>query len=362
MDIEAKRILKSTCYYYGASFANFPHFFNAINNKGDFENDIKEYNWRYKLYREELERLKKLSIDIIDNKQLHLFGKVGYKNSYNRIIQSLNKIFPISEWPELFIVEELPVKGNEQWESMSIDVQDEQYWGIKKGLYYQARYLTHCYFEFVIAHELIHWIISSYSKEYYPFVSLYEEGICDLFAAIALNDSGILSLDAIKNLFLYNRHLKSDDSIWKNYSNFFSYIVNVSMKYGIGSIITLIKQGRKAISYFDICNTKTDSNSFKEYDIKILLTELIEISSYHTIDIDSYIVLLALFEFSNQYISYEKISDIIKIPKDICINTIMKLNDLGYIFLKDGNIYQPNGRVFKRMKFTYESLDGIIKN
>ena len=74
-DIEEKRILKTTAYYCGAHFANFPLFFNSMNH---FDNS-------QILYVTEVERLVELSSDVkkSTNVDLVCFKDSGYKMAFS---------------------------------------------------------------------------------------------------------------------------------------------------------------------------------------------------------------------------------------------------------------------------------------
>ena len=154
-DIEEKRILKTTAYYYGANFANFPAFFNNINNFEPYQS----------LYVSEAERLIDLSSNLKKNDEVNIvsFKGSGYKTTYRKIINILSQELHFYNWPELFLVDELPCvdSGNKAWDAMAVDSQEAHRLNIREGIYFNQNCVTHCYFEFVICHELIHWFISS---------------------------------------------------------------------------------------------------------------------------------------------------------------------------------------------------------
>lgn len=353
MNIEEKRILKTTCYYYGAGFSDFPGFFNSIKENGDFCDNINSSTKKLSVYTKEKERLQNLSIILEKEKEISKFVEIGYKENYLKIVESFKSIFNIGKWPPLYIVDKLPKFGNDEWESVSIDEKDETYFGIPQGIYFIKSYLTHCYFEFIIAHELMHWVISYYSKEYYPFVSLYEEGICDFFSAIVLKHSNIVPDEAIINLFLYNRYFKCDETIWKMYYKFFNKFILYSLEFGIASLIALIKKGRTHISNFMESSLYKETNNLDDI-CKSLLLKLLNINSYFTLDLNKYIVLKELFKTPNQYVDFCNLAENLDLEMNDLEEIITELETAGLVFIHDEEIYQPNIYLFDNMRFKDE--------
>ena len=357
MNIEEKRILKTLTYYYGAGFADFPQFFDAIDEFGDFNAKIKKDDWKYQIYKRELKRLKEIEVSTSLKETLVYFKKEGYKENYNKIISFLSKIFPIENWPKLHLIDgKLPLSGNDSWESMSVDAEDETFFCIDRGIYYQSKYLTHGYYEFIIAHELIHWIISQYSEEYFPFVSLYEEGMCDFFAAMALKEANILPIRAIKNIYLYNRHFKPIGSLWKNYHLFLNKVIFLGLEYGLSNLIDIIKGGRKSVQNVEGMlkrNKSTEQWDNSNLDTEIMF-ELLDVNSYLSMEISEYIIMSQLAEEEEEFVDFQKIRTQSSIPPQLFIETVQKLNATGFLFVKDSKLFHPNSGICDRIRYKNE--------
>ena len=353
---EEKRVLKTVTYYYGADFADFPRFFNCIDEDGDFGGVREKNELEYQIYRNELQRLLKLrEATNIEKKLLLDFKKTGYLLNYEKIKKSMSKIFSIKQWPKLHIIdEELSVSGNEHWEAMTIDYEDEKFFGIESGIYYQKKYLTHAYFEFIIAHELIHWIISQYSKEYFPYVSIYEEGLCDLFSAFFLDLSNVIPTTAIINLYLYNRHFKLQGSLWNNYNIYMNEMIIYGLKYGEDFLINLIKGGRAKVQNIRNEGSKENCFSIDSRRFRKIMFGLLNINNYFSVDIEEYVVMKYLDEKKTDFLEYKQLKKEVDLSNIQIKNALYKLNEKGYIFLKENNIFIPNKNISIKMRYKNE--------
>ena len=203
-EIEA---LKYATYYHGAQFGDFPYFFNQIEIDETFSH-IEP--WLRPLFQEDLGRIKSLAeTHEIQSVFEYFNNEDAFLKQYYRIILGFSALFDINEKPPLRLVDNLPDPFSDKaWDAMCVDAQDEKKFSIPKGIYYRKAVLTHCYFEFVIAHEIAHWIVGLNSEKHIPYVTLFEEGLCDLLGAYFLNEQSIVPVGAITNLLAYNRALK----------------------------------------------------------------------------------------------------------------------------------------------------------
>lgn len=237
------RELKTTVYYKGGNFDSFSDFFNKVNRP--LKSNQKILNL---LIKSEIDRLlsQKEEIREIINRYK---STEAFIDSFNTIGETVIKYFSADlQLPQLFLVDTLPVEfGSKPWDSMSVDAKDEVYLGIKKGIYYKKDVLTHSYFEFIIAHELIHWTISQYSNEFDPYINLIEEGVCDYLSYLILLDASILNLECVTNFLIYNRVLEKPNSLWLNYYRFSKFISSVCFTQGLEYLIDTIKKGRREI-------------------------------------------------------------------------------------------------------------------
>ncbi len=338
------RYLKSTCYLCGANFSNFPAFFNSIDQEGHIHADSIALQ---KLMTEDLSFLQKNAMSIIKARHLYEFSDKKYLDNYKTILDTYANIFHLSSFPQLFIVDEIPCQGNSMWEAMSVDLEDEKRLGIKSGIYFQRRFLTHCYFEFVIAHEIMHWIISIFSKKYYPYVSLLEEGICDVYSAIVLNQSKLFDNDTIQNIILYNRHLKQNNTIWKNYGLAAYDVMRFILTFGIDNMNRIIIKGRP----FDL-DFSLHSSSYNINPATPVINNLLRVSSYTTIPAEQFILLKESSKnHLNEYVSRSTLVQESVLEEDVATKAVDELVNQGFLLSYMDKLYQPNSINNLRLKY-----------
>lgn len=349
-DIEEKRILKTTAYYCGAHFANFPLFFNSMNH---FDNS-------QILYVTEVERLVELSSDVkkSTNVDLVCFKDSGYKTTYQKIISVLSNELNFTDWPELFLVDKLPCSdsGNEAWDAMAVDSQEANRLNLKKGIYFNKNYATHGYFEFVICHELIHWIISFYSIVNPAYVPLWEEGFCDLLSVYFLHIGKVLPDSAIINLVLYNRHFKDNNSIWKRYHVYLNSVIGLALQNGVDYVYSFIRKGRTAFSNLYFYNPLTDRTNSDIMDNKdqAFLFDLLDVNSYISVKPETYILLNSLSDRCNQFIDITTLSSATSLDDFQLREAISYGFDSGLLFVEKDAIFVPNENIIQKLRFENE--------
>lgn len=346
-DIEEKRVLKTTAYYYGAHFANFPAFFNGINN----------FKSTQSLYLLEVERLVDLSANLIKNSSVDIvsFKDSGYKSTYEKILAIFSKELNFSDWPNLFLVEELPCvdSGNKAWDAMSVDSKDAARLNLKEGIYFNRNYVTHGYFEFVICHELIHWIISYYSIINPEHTPLWEEGFCDFFSVYFLHLGNILPEDAIINLVLYNRHFKDTSSIWKRYHVYLNSVIEMALQNGIGYLYEFLKKGRTAFSSLYFYKQTSMATMIDNTD-KAFLFRLLDINSYISVAEKTYILLHAIEDQCNKFIDISSLGKITALSNSELEQAISYGFDSGLLFVEKNSIFAPNENLMCKLRFENE--------
>ena len=352
MDILEKNRLKTTSYFYGANFSNIILFFNSINENGEFKDEIKDCKWKHNLYNKELNRLIELSSPFDEDTFYIKYREEGCLNNFSFILEEAKKMFNISTWPQIFLVDNLKcVPEGKEWSAMSIDEIDSKELDIPEGIYFMKKYLIYGFFEFTIAHELIHWVISQYSTKYYPYVPIVEEGICDFMSTILLYKTKLFSLEVIKNFVLHNKQFTIKDTLGETYSDFFRFMLIYCQNNGFSSVLELIKSGRESITkMFTKSSIKADLNS--NVDIQPLLKELLNVQSYFAIPIEEYYVLKATTKIGKTKFQKEDID--IDLPQDVLESALEKLNIKGYIFKEDDFILQMNQSFFNNIKFKNE--------
>lgn len=352
MDIFEKNRLKTTAYFYGANFSNILLFFNSINESGEFKEEIRNCKWKNELYKEELNRLIDLSKDFEEDNFYRKYREKECLQNFFLILEEAKKMFNIKIWPQLFLVDSLKsVPEGKEWSAMSIDEMDSKELEIPEGIYFMKKYLIYGFFEFTVAHELVHWVISQYSIKYFPYVPIVEEGICDFMATILLYKTKLFPIEVIKNFVLHNKQFTINDTLGETYGDFFRIILIYCQNNGFSSVLELIKSGRERITKF--CNEsiiKTDLKS--NIDIQPLLRELLNVQSYFTLPIQEYYILKATTEIGKLEFQKEDIE--VNLPKDVLENALDKLNIKGYLFKENDFILQMNQSFFNNVKFKNE--------
>jgi hypothetical protein len=127
-------------------------------------------------------------------------------------------------------------------------------------------------------------VISRYSKVYFPYVTLFEEGICDLLAAYILYNNSIVPTSAVTNIFVYNRSLKPQTSLWYAYWAYCRAVVNLALKNGFEVIIELVKSGRENIRKFPIQSAVSINESPRaESDLKDLACAFLKADALYNV-------------------------------------------------------------------------------
>lgn len=339
--------LKHTVYYYGANFSCFPAFFNSLDRKN---NEVKKY-----LIDNEYKRLVKLSKNEKMKKiNLKYDNEEQFLNQFNAIIKSYRQFFNISDYPKLFIVDKFPKDfSKKEWDSMSIDKNDEKHFLIPRGIYYKKQYLTHGYFEFIIAHEIVHWIISEYSKEYFPYVPIIEEGVCDFIGTYILLKNKILEANVIENLVTFNRSLKDNGTLWKQYWKSYLSLSSICYANGIDYIIETIKKGRNKIGLLANNNLQniTQNNIHNSFDVRTIINILLKTNSISVVNTDEYFLLEYINNnFKQEIINLDLLS--LNFSQDEILVLFKKIEKLGYVHFYEKNcFYNPNINLMENIKY-----------
>jgi len=339
-EIEA---LKYATYYHGAQFGDFPYFFNQIEIDETFSH-IEP--WLRPLFQEDLGRIKSLAeTHEIQSVFEYFNNEDAFLKQYYRIILGFSALFDINEKPPLRLVDNLPDPFSDKaWDAMCVDAQDEKKFSIPKGIYYRKAVLTHCYFEFVIAHEIAHWIVGLNSEKHIPYVTLFEEGLCDLLGAYFLNEQSIVPVGAITNLLAYNRALKPQNSLWYAYWTYCKATISIVIEDGFDEIINIIKSGRENIRKFPIQGGSLNNEDYHaKSNIKNLICALLKADMLYTIPAEEFMVLKTSLQYAEEYINPGVIAKDLKISTDRLNSILTNLAKRGLIVIEsDDTIYQPS--------------------
>jgi len=337
------KALKCAAYYYGTRCGDFPYFFKQIAADEAFS---QVEPWLRPLFQEDLYYINRLAkTKEIQSVVKGFSDKKFYLKQYDKIISGFSNLFDIDELPVLYLVDSLPDPfSDKEWDSMSVDDRDQEKFSIPRGIFYRKAVLTHCYFEFVIAHEIAHWVISRHSGIYFPYVTLFEEGICDFLAAYILYNHSIVPASAVTNLFAYNRSLKPPNSLWYAYWIYCKAAMNLALKNGFEEIIKIVKSGRENIRKFPIQNAVSINESpSAESNIKDLACALLTADALYTVSAEEFMVLKTSLQFAGDYINPERMAEKLKIPAGRLTPIISNLDRLGLIVIESNDrVYQPS--------------------
>lgn len=290
MEIRKIKELKAACYYANTSIGDFAAFFSNI-----ISVDYKDNKYK-KILQEDLDKILCIYNDAeFKCNMKDFYDYMGYERKYSIILDEAKRLFDMELDIPLYLVDKLIEPYNSRdCDGVSIDRQDSKRLNIPYGIYYVKKYLTPVYFEFVVAHELIHQVISE-NSEYQPYASLNEEGLCDLFGLILLSKTGLFDDCVIKNILLYNRSLSSSESIWYYYWKSFEQMCCYTLNNGFQSAVALIKQGRKSID--SVIMPENRKTSVMQYDdISNLIKKFLSVSLYYSIPIEEYACLRYLIK------------------------------------------------------------------
>jgi len=337
------KCLKQTAYYCGSSFGNFPKFFQTLESGSYLRDSILSSTRTYKA---ELDRLVSLSLtndmsQIISSYQ----EEKNFYDNFNRIATHAANMFNITNLPKLHIVDDLPGRFKDKpWDSMSVDKNDCLNFSIAEGIYYKRKFLTHGYFEFVMAHEVVHWIISEFSGKYYPYVTLLEEGLCDFIGALILLEGTILPITVLKNAFIYNRATKPIDNLWHSYWKYCLFFTHKATVDGVMSILDLVRKGRDEFNYtYTITNTTKNSDYINNLRGNAVINVILESTPIYSIPYISYDILFYIVNNSLENIKVADLVGIYNIQENIIRNSLDNLENAGLIHAVNNDLfYNPN--------------------
>ncbi len=208
---ETLRRLKAAAYYQGARFGSFAAFFGLVDSRRQAirESYLRRHPWKAALLNTELSRLGDAFEHRAFRSTLDSFhGEGRPEEIFEQVAALTSRMVGLGDCPSLRIVDDLPGPlDSKPWDAVSIDPDDSARLKVPDGIYYRRAACTSHYFEFVVAHEVIHWAISRFSSGDMLYTSPIEEGICDILAIETLAGYGIGPI-ALSNLLLYNRALQ----------------------------------------------------------------------------------------------------------------------------------------------------------
>ena len=265
------------------------------------------------------------------------------KDVYSEITDTVRRIFELPQdfkHLELFTVTTLPAPYSEKkWKAMCVDHSLGLFNEVAEGLYFKSDYLYKGMFEIMVSHEIVHHIISFYTREHRLFTELIEEGICDFLSyyTVLSYDS---SMFGILRSYIRNNRAGASNIIpaRKQYYHFSKIALYYVLHHDIESLIASLKCGRGELDIYDY------SPDFIEEKLDRTLSLLKYIYS----EVDSYLI-LPIDEFSVfRYTASKCICKIDLISKELMFpicelnKLLIKMQSEGLLFITGDTVYNYN--------------------
>lgn len=355
--MNVKQKLQISSYFINnPKFAEYKTFFNYLDDDGSINNAfILAEPWRKKVFESEINKLMN-NYETIKNNILIYKDDNDIIKQYELILNCFVEVFNIKGdiTPKLYIVDKLPEPFSDKtWSAMSVDLEDEKIFNIPWGIYFVKNTITHGYFEILLAHELMHWIITYFSvnQKHIPFAPWIEEGIADFVGAYVLLKCDAVSKQSIVNFFACNRACCKLDDMKYSYWNACKQVMRIATTHGLEEILSIVTHGREYIAKIDLSKYKfTAGNSinFKDKYFADLYSVLLECQNYFTLNIDEY----SVFESSFDGITSEKISETLLMNKNNINNILKLLEKKNLLNSIDGKFFNTNKSVNEYIKFS----------
>lgn len=248
MQAQILRETKSAAYYTeDTRFASFVSFFSYFDNR----------------QADTVHPLVRTDFEYLENTRKRLWTEGGafhafysdtdeYTHKYfDAIWERLSNFFPDLPKPDLFFVDSpasVFAGAHTGWDAMCVERGDSC--GVPSGIYFSQYRLTHLYYEFLITHELIHWVMGEMDKsEQNPtYLPIVEEGVCDLLALYLMQEELDLSDTVIENIMLYNRAYIHHNPLCKAYWFALQNTARYVRAVGVLGVIDLIRsKGRSGL-------------------------------------------------------------------------------------------------------------------
>lgn len=331
--------IKTAAFEHGMTCVDLPLFIQEMD-------DTNAAPYRQELIDHERQRLQRFC-----EKDSHAtFNIESFYQSYENIISLFKTELALKETPDFFLIDEMPdVFANKAWDSFSVDKEDEKRLGIKCGFYFKKEKLSHPNFELIIAHEIIHWIISENSEDYYPYVTLIEEGYCDFLSLIFLLKSGLVSKNAILNFIQFARSSKKHDIIWHSYWRNLNYLTSIALSNGIDYVSKKVLKGRKEINDIKVSENNTQDTLLNNFS-RILC----EANSILVLEDYEFYLLKHLIKNQHDFFVF---SDVQKNLSTFSLleKALSSLVSKGVIFEEGERYYNPYETMPENIKFTLDN-------
>ncbi|MFE3410405.1 hypothetical protein ACFXMT_19380 [Streptomyces mirabilis] len=130
------------------------------------------------------------------------------------------------------------------WSAFAPDLEDEENFGIPRGVYFRRDKLRPFYSEALFAHEVVHTVTGRIDPDIYAMG--LEEGIAEVLGTCFAGNS-MLSEKVLANILIHGRHGIERPKLWSVYLNHTRQASLLYDRFGLEGLAELIRRGRKAI-------------------------------------------------------------------------------------------------------------------
>lgn len=351
-EVEGRRIL------FRRVLRQFPSIFSLL-DEGGFSitsSYLNSFPWRGSLLRDELRKLHQRMDEPVLARNLALFQMPsGEEKQYDCISKVAMSTLGFDSAPRLHLVHCMPEPFDTQaWDGMCADSGDEKKLGIAPGIYFRREFVTHPYFEFIIAHELVHWAISAHSKKYSPHASVIEEGLSDALGLYILLKSKCAPVRAVTNLLIYNRAAIQPSDLWSTYWQFCKTTLGRASIVGFERLVELVGTGREALVDVSLLSGSSDNGSATlEQDWKDALECAMIADGVKIIDIDAFILLEEAISLKQlEFLEIGKLKACTEMPEQNFHSAIDALIKSGLLVQPDSHhVFQPFVKVPSNLRY-----------
>jgi len=130
------------------------------------------------------------------------------------------------------------------WAAFAPDQEDEEKFGIPRGVYFRRDRLRPFFSQALYAHEVIHTATGEIDPDVYA--AGLEEGIAEVVGT-CYGGLSVLTPQVLKNILVYGRHGVERPHIWSLYRDHTRQAFALFLEFGLEGLATLISRGRAAI-------------------------------------------------------------------------------------------------------------------
>jgi hypothetical protein len=319
--------------------------------------DYNSRDWRTKVIVDELNAINiATSNNLVYKKNIEKYQNANYSKWYlEKCISILSKYIHINDKPSIIKADPyLEYFNNNNWMAMSIDNYDSQRLSIPSGIYFREEANLHVYIEFMIGHELTHWLISklsdnhkSYRNAPFEFVPLIEEGICDYVSLFLCGEILQLSPNQLSNILTAHRFHPKHLKLWNNYGTSMNILKPLIEQNGESWLFHIMEEGRHNLKNIYNLPIKGKYNSSSK---PIVIQALEKCQSLIYLSIEDWAVIKHVNEYSLTQFNFNDLK-FIEMPEDFKQEALNSLIDQGLLLKENDTIFNFNENLLKNMRF-----------